>query len=154
LLDTGARAAEFTSMQLQDLNVVTGSILIRVGKGRKPRTVFLGKRTRKAVRAYLKHRNDDCPYLWVTRTRSKLTYSGLRQIIRRRAFDANVEIPGIHDFRRAFAINMLRNGTDLITLSRLMGHADLQVLRRYLAQTDKDIQDAHHRAGPVDHAEW
>jgi hypothetical protein len=31
-----------------------------------------------------------------------------------------------------------------------MGHADLSVLRRYLAQTEADLQAAHQRAGPVD----
>jgi hypothetical protein len=31
-----------------------------------------------------------------------------------------------------------------------MGHADLTVLRRYLAQTPEDAQRAHERFGPVD----
>ena len=45
---------------------------------------------------------------------------------------------------------MLRNGVDIFALQKLMGHADLQVLRRYLAQTDQDIQAAHMRGSPVD----
>jgi integrase/recombinase XerD len=65
LLDTGARAAEFCAMNLADLDQVTGAILIRQGKGRKPRTVYLGKKSRKAVRAYLRHRKDVEPALWV-----------------------------------------------------------------------------------------
>ena len=35
---------------------------------------------------------------------------------------------------------------------RLMGHADLQVMRRYLAQTDDDLREAHARSSPVDNA--
>lgn len=45
---------------------------------------------------------------------------------------------------------MLRNGVDVITLSRLMGHSGLTVLRRYLAQTDDDLRVAHARSSPVD----
>ncbi|MCE9646911.1 MAG: hypothetical protein K8S20_13000 [Chloroflexi bacterium] len=45
---------------------------------------------------------------------------------------------------------MLRNGVDIFALQKLMGHSDLQVLRRYLAQTDQDIQAAHMRGSPVD----
>lgn len=45
---------------------------------------------------------------------------------------------------------MLRNGVDIITLSRLMGHSTTDVLRRYLAQTDEDLHIAHARASPVD----
>lgn len=46
------------------------------------------------------------------------------------------------------ALNCLRNGMDLISLQRLMGHADLQVLTRYLAQTDDDLREAHARSSP------
>jgi len=48
-------------------------------------------------------------------------------------------IPTFHDFRPAFALIMLRNGVDIFALQKLMGHPDLQVLRRYLAQIDEDI---------------
>jgi site-specific recombinase XerD len=41
---------------------------------------------------------------------------------------------------------------DVYTLQELMGHADLQALRRYLKQTNQDIREAHRRAGPVDKA--
>ena len=40
---------------------------------------------------------------------------------------------------------MLRNGVDIFALQKLMGHSDLQILRRYLAQTDQDIHTAHMR---------
>ena len=32
---------------------------------------------------------------------------------------------------------------DVFSLQKLMGHADLQVLRRYLVQTTEDIAQAH-----------
>ena len=81
----------------------------------------------------------------------RLTCTGLRLLLRRRAVVAGLkEIPSPHDFRRAFALIMLRNGVDVFALQKLMGHSDLQVLRRYLAQTDQDIQTAHMRGSPVD----
>jgi len=39
---------------------------------------------------------------------------------------------------------------DVYSLQKLMGHADLQVLRRYLAQTTEDIATAHRVSSPVD----
>jgi integrase/recombinase XerD len=59
LLDTSARAAEFMALTLADIDLVTGVVSIRQGKGRKPRTVYLGRKSRKALRAYLKRRSDD-----------------------------------------------------------------------------------------------
>jgi len=48
---------------------------------------------------------------------------------------------------------MLRNGTDIFTLAKLMGHEGTSVLQRYLKQTNLDTEEAHRRAGPVDNAE-
>lgn len=151
LLDTGARAAEVCALNLADVELMAGSILIRQGKGRKPRTVYMGQKTRRALRAYLKARNDSTPALWVTDDGDRLTYWGLNLILTRRAKLAGVKKPGLHDFRRAFALNFLRNNPgEIYSLQKLMGHADLQVLRRYLAQTDDDIQAAHRRGSPVE----
>jgi site-specific recombinase XerD len=152
LLDTGCRASEFVNIDIGDVNWVTGQVLIRQGKGGKPRMVRFGDKTRRAVRAYLQHlgRTSDSHPLWVTEQSRRLTYAGLREITRRRARQAGVSEPSLHSFRRAFALNSLRLGMDVYSLQRLMGHADLTVLRRYLAQTPEDAQRAHERFGPVD----
>ena len=150
LLDTGVRAQEFINLNQTDLNNVTGEILVRHGKGNKSRSVYLGKKSRKAVRSFQKLRSDDCLALWVTKDGDRLSYWGVRQIIRRRAKKVGVEIPSLHSFRRAFALNMLRAGVDIFSLQKLMGHSDLQVLRRYLAQTTDDIAAAHRIGSPVD----
>jgi integrase/recombinase XerD len=153
LLDTGARANEFLSINLEDINQARGDILIRQGKGHKPRTVYIGKQSKRALRRYLNHRKDDCPALWVTHPRfgsNRLSYDGLTEMLSRRASTAHVEEPSPHDFRRAFALAMLRNGVDIFTLAKLMGHEGISVLQRYLKQTNLDTEEAHRRAGPVD----
>jgi len=154
LLDTGLRAFEVCAVNLEDIDLMGGAVLIRQGKGGKPRTVFIGQKARRALRAYLKQRREANPALWLTQDQERLTYWGLNEIVRRRSKAAGVKKPGLHDFRRAFALNFLRNGGDIYSLQRLMGHADLQVLRRYLAQTDQDLQAAHRRGSPVDRAEF
>jgi integrase/recombinase XerD len=150
LLDTGARAREFMALALDDVDFISGAVTIHKGKGSKGRTVFVGKKSRKALRAYLKRRADDCPALWVTDEREPLAVASLRQILIRRAKRANVSTPSPHDFRRAFALNMLRAGVDIFSLQKLMGHASLDVLRRYLAQNTDDIKAAHDKGSPVD----
>ena len=62
-----------------------------------------------------------------------------------------VEEPARHGFRRALALAMLRNGTDIFTPAKLMGHEGISVLQRYLKQTNMDKKEETHRlAGPVD----
>lgn len=150
LLDSGVRAFEAINASLDDLDLLSGTLLIRKGKGGKPRQVSIGKKTSKAIRQYIRMRNDEDPALWVSRYGKRMTYDGLNSMIRRRSKQANIPKPGLHDFRRAFAINCLRAGMNIFTLQKLMGHADLQVLRRYLAQTDADLVREYSKASPVD----
>jgi site-specific recombinase XerD len=82
----------------------------------------------------------------------RLGYDGLRGILTRRAQEVEVKVHSLHDFRRAFALAMLRNGTDIFTLAKLMGHEGTTVLQRYLKQTNLDTEEAHRRVGPVDNA--
>lgn len=80
--------------------------------------------------------------------KSDLNSEGLH----RRSKDAKVSEPSLHDFRRAFALTMLRNNTDVYTLAKLMGHEGITVLQRYLKQTYQDNEAAHRRAEPVDNS--
>jgi integrase len=45
---------------------------------------------------------------------------------------------------------MLRAGTDLRTLQRLMGHSDIRILSRYLNLASDDAINAHHSNSPAD----
>jgi site-specific recombinase XerD len=150
LLDTGARASEVCSMDLADCDQMTGAILVRQGKGQKSRTVYLGSKSRKALRAYVRARSDKNRALLIAKDGERLTYWGLEQILKRRAERALVSAPTPHSFRRAFALNCLRAGMDIYSLKELMGHEDLQVLRQYLKLTSVDLETAHKRFAPVD----
>ena len=153
LLDSGARAREACNMNIKDVDLNTGAVMIRYGKGGKTRMVFIGRTTRRIMRAYLRLRHDPSPALFISRDEERLTYDGLRQLLERRTKRAKLSNkPKLHGFRRAFALNMLRSGVDIFVLQRLLGHADLQVLRRYLPQNNEDNQLAHMRGSPVDNS--
>lgn len=79
-------------------------------------------------------------------------HNGFRAIITRHASVAGVIEPSLHDFRRAFCLSMLREGTNIFTLAKLMGHESTAVLQRHLKQTNQDTKQAHRRAGPADNA--
>jgi len=156
LLDSGARAQEVCDANLEDVELNTGKVLIREGKGRKPRYVFINRTTIKALRAYLRNRDNlQTQALFVSKTMERLTYDGLRQLIQRRSKLAGLKKePTLHDFRRQFALSMLNNGVDIFSLQRLMGHNDITVLRRYLALTTEDIRVAHDKGSPVENFSW
>lgn len=166
LFDTGVRASELLALDIQDVDQVLGSVDIRHGKGDKRRTVFIGRKTRRELRSYLKMRGDlsTSPSLcsgsaqgrsfedalFVNDEGDRLQYEGLRKIVIRRAEAAGVKAPGLHDFRRAFAVTMLRNNVDVIKLAEMMGHTSLEMTRKYVRLVDDDLRLAHSQAGPVD----
>ena len=155
-MDTGARAQEVCEINLEDVELNSGKVIIRQGKGRKPRYVFINKTTIKALRGYLRTRDDlRTQALFASKTMKRLTYEGLRQLVQMRSkLAALKKIPTLHDFRRQFALSMLNNGADIFSLQRLMGHQDIAILRRYLAQTTDDICIAHAKGSPVENYSW
>jgi integrase/recombinase XerD len=149
LLDTGARRSEFVALNWSDVNLITGDVRIKSGKGDKPRMVHVGKRATKALRAWSRLAPLTDP-LWTSESQERLTVAGLREIVRRRASDVGIPAPGLHDFRRACMLAMLRNGADVISVSRYAGHSDVRVTMRYLAQTNDDMHNCHVKTSPVD----
>jgi integrase/recombinase XerD len=151
LLDTGVRAGELLALDKQDADILTGDVLIRKSKSRKPRTVFLGRAARRALRSYLKIRGvDNVRAVFVTDEIERLKMAGLRQVMVRRAKRAGVPVPALHSFRRAFALAMARAGVDLLTIARLLGHKDMTILERYIKQTAEDLRSSHGRGSPGD----
>lgn len=146
LLDTGVRAKELVSIDLADIGSNMIEITLRITKNGKPRAIFFSPKTRKAIRLYLRNRKDDNPALLISHKHTRLTTWGVRQVLRKRARKAGIRFWGAHSFRRAFALQALRSGVDIYSLQMLMGHSDLQVLRRYLAQSSEDLRRAHQRA--------
>lgn len=155
LLDTGLHASECSRLLVGDVDLGSGEMKIRpFGTGRKTRgrNVFLGAGACRALWRYLTERGDPPPSdpLFVTTTNNPLDRSALYHLVRALGKRANIDHVHPHRFRHTFAIQYLRNGGDVFTLQRLLGHSSLDMVRRYLALADADDQAAHKRASPVD----
>lgn len=152
LTDSGARAQEFLDLNVEDVNLTTGTVLIRHGKGDKFRQTFFGNSARKALAEYLASRKNVTPDspLWLNDTDERMKFYGLRMLIIRLCRRAGVAEKGVHSFRRTFALTLWRKGIDVLTISRLLGHTSIEVTKRYLNIGNEDLQKAHNLASPAD----
>jgi site-specific recombinase XerD len=153
LLDTGMRAQELCDLTYGDVDLKTGAVQVRHGKGDKGRTVYLGASARSALWMYLSKRGtlhgDDA--LFETAKRQPIDRTALRKMLLAAGQRAEIaETVHPHRFRHTFAINYLRNGGDVYTLQRLLGHATMEMVKRYLSLASVDVAEAHRRASPVD----
>jgi integrase/recombinase XerD len=152
LVDSGCRAQEFMDLKTNDVDLETGMIKIQHGKGNKFRITWLGDKGLKALKVYLSERpeiKENTP-LFSSKDNQKMSYEGLREMIKRTCKRAEIEYKGIHCFRRTFALTLWRNGVDILSISRLLGHEDLEVTKKYLNIGNEDLREAHHRASPAD----
>jgi site-specific recombinase XerD len=151
LLDTGLRCGELTSLKLVQLDQRNQRVQV-MGKGALERSVPFSPRTGQALWRYLSTRPDATPGdpLFATYNNRPIAPTQLNKSIRNLGKKAGVTNVHPHRFRHTFAIQYLRNGGDPYTLQKLMGHSTLDMVKRYLALAQIDIDRAHKRASPVD----
>lgn len=150
MLDTGLRVGEVARLEVKDLNIQTGELVVlpfSTMRKTKGNTVVIGKRTRQAVWLYLhKMRPDYQPgdLLFNCST------AAIQEMVEDLGKRAGVKGCNCHRFRHTFAIQFLRNGGSVFELQMILGHTTLDMSRRYAKLAHTDIIAAHRRASPVD----
>ena len=134
LLDTGVRVSELCGITVDtiDLNHETALVM---GKGARPRAVYYGARTARALdrwmRARRTHKWNREPALFLGE-RGPLTPDGVREVLAVRGAAAGITgrlHP--HRFRHTFAHDFLLNGGQERDLKRLAGWTSDVMLERY-----------------------
>ena len=137
LSGSGLRRSEMVALNLGDFDPENSSLLVRLGKGGKSRTVYLPLGAVSALDAWLKVRGD-APGALISPVRRggrveirRITDQAVMVILRKRAKSAGVASFSPHDFRRTFITNLLSAGVDVLTVSRLAGHSDPATTQKY-----------------------
>jgi len=152
LFDSGMRVSELAHLRLSDIDINTGAILIKHGKGGKQRVVRIGSTTQKALWRYLTlYRRGSTDKLFLSRTGESLKVDAIKLMIRRLGKTCGVDNVHAHRLRHTFAISFLRAGGDIFTLKYLMGHSSLIMVENYLKSLSaEDAARAHQRFSPLD----
>lgn len=141
LFDTGIRVSELCNIKESDVSL--RHILIR-GKGSKERLVYISKTMRKYMRRFeeakkLRFKNKESheveDFYFLDQCAQQLHRSRINKILKEHCNNVGIR-DGVrcspHDCRHYFAQKQLRNGIDVYSLSRLLGHFDTQETAKYL----------------------
>jgi site-specific recombinase XerD len=148
LYTCGLRRSEVANLELKNYEVDSGKISIIGGKGRKDRTVYVSNGSSQALGDWLTLRGDEPGALFMPVNkadkiqRRPITDQAIYNMLLKRGAEANVKDFAAHDFRRTFAGDMLDRGVDIVTVQKIMGHADPKTTSRYDRRPEKTKQDA------------
>jgi integrase/recombinase XerD len=156
LYDTGLRAQELCDLTLDDVDFFQRKVHVRHGKGDKARIVRIGKRTAKLMWEYMGDRlqtsDKSQPLIRVEEDGEPhaMNRHVLRRLLKRIGDRAGVQNVHPHRLRHSFATEYLRNGGKMIALQQLLGHSDLEMVRRYARLVESDVALDHAGASPAD----
>jgi site-specific recombinase XerD len=138
LYGTGVRRAELCRLTTQNIDSARMMVHIRQGKGGKDRDVPLSSTLLTQLRAHWRTLPPP-PTSWLFPSlqrrqagqpiTSKTVWHACRTAARRAGLTKNIHP---HTLRHSFATHLVEAGTDLYTVMRLLGHADLRDTELYV----------------------
>ena len=136
---TGIRIKELAELELLDLDLTSGELCIRAGKGNKSRLVPLTRTAKAALQHYLQAgrgplSRPDAPTsrLFVTARGRRFRSNNLTVRITRLCLRTQLRgrvTP--HTWRHSVATQLLKAGADLRAIQELLGHVSLETTQRY-----------------------
>lgn len=138
-LNTGCRLGEILGLTWDRVDLKHGFILLDETKSGKRREIPINANVRSVLKGLV--RRIDTPYVFVnpeTGTRYKDIKGAFGTACRR----AGLKDFHFHDLRHTFASQLVMNGVDITTVSRLLGHATLTMTLRYAHLAPNHLQNA------------
>ncbi len=146
---------ELARLQVFDVDLVSGLVRVRAGKGGRDRIVPLGARATKWVGIYLREVRPmllpaHCEgALFITDYGEPFAKNRLGDLVRRYLGRARIAAPGAcHLFRHACATHMLENGADIRFIQSMLGHADLSTTQIYTRVSIAKLKEVHEATHP------
>jgi site-specific recombinase XerD len=151
----GLRREEVITLDLEDYDSQTGQMIIR-GKGNKERTAYLPTGGAQALGDWLKVRGAETGPLFYCVNKggrlisNRMTSQAIYNLLDKRARQAGVKDFSPHDMRRTFVSDLLDSGADIVTVSKMAGHANVQTTARY----DRRPEEAKRKAASLLHVPY
>lgn len=147
LYSTGCRVSELSILKKSDIDWHEKTVHL-YGKGKKHRISFINAKAEVALLEYLKTREDDSEYLFVTERKPyrQVKREGLEKIVRKISNRASLNITKHvtpHVLRHTTASTAMQNGMPVQDISKLLGHSSINTTMIYAKTSLEEVKTGH-----------
>ena len=154
LYGTGARISETVGLDIDDLDLESGTVLLR-GKGSKQRVVPVGSYALDAVRRYLTGarvdliKSSSTSAVFLNARGGRLSRQSAWAVLSKACTRAGVTAEvSPHTLRHSFATHLLDGGADVRVVQELLGHASVTTTQIYTLVTVDKLREVYATAHP------
>jgi integrase/recombinase XerD len=147
MLDTGLRLSEATGLKWGDLDLTTGKLKVRQGKGAKDRILWVGDEDLDALRKWRDRQAQavagDPSSVFTTLDGKPVSPRYVQAMVKRYATKAGIaRSVHPHLLRHSFATDLLRQAKNIRIVQRALGHARLATTEIYTHIVDEELEGA------------
>lgn len=157
LFSTGLRVSELVSLNRDQVNLERREFGV-IGKGRRPRVVFLSDSAADWLNRYLEKREDSSRPLFIryagkkskegdsTGESLRLTSRSVQRLVEKYVNKARLPVKITpHGLRHSFATDLLHGGADLRAIQEMLGHKNVATTQIYTHLTNPQLREIHAR---------
>jgi len=154
LFSTGLRVSELVSLNREQVNTQSREFGV-IGKGRRPRVVFLSPRAADWLDRWIATREDKWSPVFVRFSgkrenilsdgeEMRLTTRSVQRLVEKYCRKAHLPIQvSPHGIRHSFATDLLSNGASLRDVQEMLGHKNISTTQIYTHVTRPQLKKAH-----------
>ena len=156
LFSTGLRVSELVGLNRDQIDLAKREFGV-IGKGRRPRVVFLSERAAYWLEKYINSRDDNWdpifirysgqkPELLADGEEMRLTTRSVQRLVDTYCRKAKLPIKiSPHGIRHSFATDLLYNGASLRDVQEMLGHKNIATTQIYTHVTRPELRKAHQK---------
>lgn len=153
VLGTGNRAATICDVKLNDINYAKKEIALGHTKNKKAQIIPLSSSLETVLKEYTRMWRKEAEidgWLFPNIGEEQLTTNALRHSFAKYCEDREVERTNIHGLRHNFAKGWVQNNGNMFALQKILGHASLDMTRKYVKLFSEDIKEDFDKFNPLD----
>ena len=146
MLNTGLRLAEVTGLKWHDVDLTTGKLMVRQGKGAKDRTLWVAEGDIDRLRSWRERQAAECDtydHVFTTLQGQPLGHRYVQRMVKRYVGKAGIDKNvSPHTLRHSFATDLYRETSKIRLVQKVLGHADLSTTMIYTHIFDEEVESA------------